>query len=70
MTPELPITPQVMPATLSVHLSKTMSLFLVGVLGLIPLCDWIESSSSLSMSSSRAPNHTLLVALPNQCPSM
>jgi len=36
MTLELPVTPQVMPATLSVHLSKTMSLFLVGVLGLTP----------------------------------
>jgi hypothetical protein len=70
MTPELPITPQVMPATLNVHLSKTLSLFLVGVLGLIPLCGWIESSSSLSISSSRAPDHMLLVALPNQCPSV
>jgi hypothetical protein len=38
MTPELPVTPQVMPATLNVHLSKTMSLFLVGVLGLTPPC--------------------------------
>jgi len=70
MTPELPVTPHVVPATLSVRLSKTMSLFLVGVLGLTPLCDWIESFSSLSVSSSRVPNHTLLVAPPNQCPSM
>ena len=70
MTPELPVTPQVMPATLIVHLSKIMSLFLVGVLGLTPPCDWIESSSSLPVSSSCAPNHMLLFAPPNQCHSM
>jgi hypothetical protein len=30
MTPKLPVTPAIVPATLNVHLSKTMSIFVKG----------------------------------------